>query len=201
MTAARPAVFLDRDGTLIEHVHYLTRPEQVRLLPGAASALREWSGRGYACIVVTNQAAVSKGLLSLGELACVHARVRSLAEAAGAGIDGFYYSTVPQRGPNRNLIEHPDRKPGPGLLLRAANERRLDLGSSWMIGDMLSDTLAGRNAGCAYSVLVRSRHSCPTDEQHPSVDFVVNDLLEAALLLRRREDFAARRVRERDKTH
>ncbi|HKY36120.1 MAG TPA: HAD family hydrolase [Polyangiaceae bacterium] len=184
MTAATPAVFLDRDGTLIEHVHYLSRPEQVRLLPGAASALSEWRALGYACIVVTNQAAVSKGILSLDELARVHARLRCLIEATGASINGIYYSTEAQHGPNRNLIEHPDRKPGPGLLLRAARERHLDLERSWMIGDTLSDTLAGRNAGCACSVLVRGKHCGPMDEQHPSVDFVVNDLLEAALLLR-----------------
>jgi histidinol-phosphate phosphatase family protein len=180
-----PAVFLDRDGTLIEGVHYLSRPEQVRLLPGAASALSAWQALGYARIVVTNQAAVGKGLLSLDELARVHARLRWLVEAAGTSIDAIYHSTEPQRGHDRLLVEHPDRKPGPGLLLRAARERQLDLARSWMIGDMLSDTLAGRNAGCARSVLVRGAHHGPADEQHSSVDFVVNDLMEAVRLLRR----------------
>ena len=189
MTAA---IFLDRDGTLIESVHYLSRPEQVRLLPGAARALCEWQRMGYARVVVTNQAAVGKGLLSCADLERVHERLQRLLAAAGASLDGIYYCTEPQRSQDRRVIEHPDRKPGPGLLLRAGREHGLDMRRSWMIGDTLADTLAGRNAGCARAVLVRSAHCGVGDEQHSSVDFVVDDLLQAVQLMRQ-ADVAGRR--------
>lgn len=183
MTAA---IFLDRDGTLIEPVHYLCHAEQVRLLPGVGSALREWRRLGFACVVVTNQAAVGKGLLSVAGLGRVHARLEELLAAEGARVDGIYFCPEPQRGADRRRIEHPDRKPGPGLLLRAARELGLELGGSWMVGDALTDTLAGRNSGCARSVLVRSPHSRPSDERDPSVDFVVDDLPQALSLTQAR---------------
>jgi D-glycero-D-manno-heptose 1,7-bisphosphate phosphatase len=177
------AVFLDRDGTLIESVHYLDRPDQVRLLPGVTSALREWQRMGYRCIVVTNQAAVSKGLLSVPALEQIHDRLRVLLAKSGAALDAIYYSTEPQLGPDRRLVEHWERKPGPGLLFRAASEHGLDLSRSWMIGDQLSDTLAGRNAACEHNVLVRSARAHAHALECDSVDFVVDDLPQAVHLM------------------
>lgn len=181
MTAA---VFLDRDGTLIESVHYLSRPEQVRLLPGVSRALRDWERMGYLRIVVSNQAAISKGLLSVSELEKIHERLRSLLVDASASIDAIYYSTESQVGSDRRLVEHWNRKPGPGLLLRAAREHDIDLSRSWMIGDRLSDTLAGRNAACQRSVLVRDVSRQAREAPCASVDFVVDDLPQAARLMR-----------------
>jgi D-glycero-D-manno-heptose 1,7-bisphosphate phosphatase len=179
-----PAVFLDRDGTLIESVHYLSRPEQVRLLPGVSRALLEWEQMGYLRIVITNQAALSKGLLSVAELEAVHRRLRSLLALSGASIDAIYYCSQPQIGSDRRIVEHWDRKPGPGLLLRAAQERGVVLSRSWMIGDRLSDTLAGRNAACKASVLVRDPSRKLDESPSDSVDFVVDDLPQAARLMR-----------------
>ena len=81
-------------------------------------------------------------------------------------------------------IEHPERKPGPGMLLRAARELELDLGASWMIGDSLTDAWAGRHAGCARSVLIHTALTTPEEERDPAVDFVVHNLEEAVELTR-----------------
>ena len=178
------AVFLDRDGTLIESVHYLNRPEQVRLLPGVSRALLDWQRMGYLRIVVTNQAAISKGLLSLSELDQVHQRLRSLLAQSGASVDAIYFSSEAQIGSDRRLVEHWDRKPGPGLLLRAAREHDIDLSRSWMIGDRVSDTLAGRHAACQRSVLLRDPSRQAAEIPCDSVDFVVDDLVQAARLMR-----------------
>jgi D-glycero-D-manno-heptose 1,7-bisphosphate phosphatase len=173
------AVFLDRDGTLIESVHYLACPDEVQLLPRTAAALRAWQRLGYLRVLVTNQAAVSKGLLSEQQLGRVHARLIALLAAQGASLDAIYYATEEQRGHDRLQVEHVNRKPGPGLLLRAAKEHDIDLRRSWMVGDALSDTMAGRNAGCCGSILVRATPSDSEEELHHSVDWVVSDVGEA----------------------
>lgn len=150
----RPAVFFDRDGTLIDHVHYLTRPDQVRLAPGAAAALSRLRRRGLACVVVTNQSALGRGLLSEDELAAVHRRMTDLFAAQGIVFDAIYHCPAVPHGSDRTIIEHHDRKPGPGMLERAAQELGLDLAASWMVGDMVSDVLAGEHAGCRESILI-----------------------------------------------
>src|SRR5262245_47217624 len=112
-----PAVFLDRDGTLIEERSYITRPDQVRLLPGATAAVRQLGQAGFACVVVTNQSAVGKGMITLAELGHIHVEmIRQLLDA-GAALDGLYFCPF---SPNKNQKDHTDRKPAPGMLLRAA---------------------------------------------------------------------------------
>jgi D-glycero-D-manno-heptose 1,7-bisphosphate phosphatase len=152
----RSAIFLDRDGTLIEDVPYLTDPARVRLFPGAAEALRQARAAGWACVVVSNQSAIGRGLLAEEQLQEIHATlVRKLAEE-DAALDGIYFCPHAPVSSDKTLIEHPDRKPGPGMLERAARELGLDLERSWIIGDQLSDMLAGRNAGCRGGILVRT---------------------------------------------
>jgi D-glycero-D-manno-heptose 1,7-bisphosphate phosphatase len=160
----RPAVFLDRDGTLIEHVHYLSDPAAVRLLPGAPDALRRLRDAGYALVLVTNQSAIGRGLLSVGTLDAIHdAMNRQLAEHDVA-LDAIYFCPeAPSKDGDRTTIDHPDRKPAPGMLLRAAADLDLDLARSWMIGDMISDALAGRHAGCRGSILVRTGAEPPAE--------------------------------------
>ena len=154
--ASRPAVFLDRDGTLIEHIHFLSDPDQVRILPGIALALRRLREAGYALVVVTNQSGVGRGIFPEERLHAVHEEMnRQLAEA-GASVDAIYYCTEAPRGDDKTAIEHPDRKPAPGMLLRASADLGLDIGASWMVGDVIIDVLTGINAGCRGSVLVRS---------------------------------------------
>jgi D-glycero-D-manno-heptose 1,7-bisphosphate phosphatase len=179
----KPAVFLDRDGTLIESVHYLRDPDRVRLIPGAARALSEMRTLGYHRVVVTNQAAVGKGLLSLTELHCVQRRLEALLAAEGASIDAWYFCPEAAKGTDRLKVEHPDRKPGPGMLVRAARELDLVLDHSVMVGDAVSDTLAGRLAGCAATILIRGGASTAAEERHPSIDHVVSSLSDVPHLL------------------
>jgi D,D-heptose 1,7-bisphosphate phosphatase len=161
-TAQRPAVFLDRDGTLIEHVSYLCDPALVRLLPGVAEALKKLRRAGFAVVLVTNQSAIGRGMLTENRLEQIHTEMRRQLAACGATIDGIYYCPVAPVSDDRSLVEHPDRKPGPGMLLRAAVDLQLDLAASWMVGDLISDVWAGLNAGCR-SILLESVETPPGD--------------------------------------
>jgi D,D-heptose 1,7-bisphosphate phosphatase len=151
----RPAVFLDRDGTLIEHVPYLSDPAMVSLLPGAAEALKRLRCAGFARVLVTNQSAIGRGMLAVNRLDQIHTELNRQLALQGATIDGIYYCPDAPKNDDRTVVENPDRKPGPGMLLRAAADLNLDLGASWMVGDLISDVLAGLNAGCK-SILVQS---------------------------------------------
>lgn len=154
-TPARPAVFLDRDGTVIEDVPYLSDPAGVRLLPGAADALAQLKAAGFACVLVTNQSGVGRGYFPEEKVPPVHAELARRLADAGAGLDAVYYCPVAPATDDPTVVDHDDRKPGPGMLLRAARELGLDLAASWMVGDRVSDVLAGVNAGCRGSVLLR----------------------------------------------
>lgn len=183
----RAAVFLDRDGTVIEQVHHLVDPARVRLIEGAAGAIRTLQALDFACVIVTNQSVIGRGLLTEAGLEQVHAELhRQLAEH-GVRLDGIYHCPVAPAAEaegDRAVVEHPDRKPGPGMLRRAARELLLDLGRSWMVGDMLSDTRAGRNAGVAGTILVRTGLGASV-EADGSVDHVAEDLAAAARLVAR----------------
>ncbi len=178
--AMRRAVFLDRDGTLIEHVPYLVEVERVRLLPGAAEGVAVVRAAGHLCIVVTNQPVIGRGLLDEAGLHRLHAELDRQLAAAGAAIDAYYFCPFPGVLADRTFVEHPDRKPGPGMLLRAAREHDIDLASSWMVGDSLRDLLAGRRAGCRATILVRT--GCGERElaHRDAYDFVCLDLKEAS---------------------
>ncbi len=176
----RPAAFLDRDGTVIEHVHYLSDPAEVRLIPGAAPALRRLRGAGFALVVVTNQSAIGRGMITVEQLGLVNDEmVRQLA-AEGVALDGIYYCPEAPAGDDRTAITHGDRKPGPGMLLRASAELGLDPLASWMIGDMISDVLAGINARCRGSILVQTGKSPSPAEAGAGGDYLVAADLPAA---------------------
>jgi D-glycero-D-manno-heptose 1,7-bisphosphate phosphatase len=153
---ARPAVFLDRDGTVIEQVHYLSDPNLVRLLPDAGPALRRLQAAGFALIVITNQSAIGRGWITVEQYGLVNDEMNRRLAAEGVELDGIYYSPEAPTGDDRTEVTHPDRKPGPGLLIRASRDLGLDLSTSWMIGDMISDALAGINAGCRGSFIVET---------------------------------------------
>jgi histidinol-phosphate phosphatase family protein len=158
----RPAVFLDRDGTLIEHVPYLRDPAKVQLLPGAAGALQRFRRAGFASVLVTNQSAIGRGMLTPERLDRIHAEMNRQLAARGATIDAIYFCPDAPSDESRTVMETPDRKPSPGMLLRATNELGLDTAASWMIGDMISDVLAGENAGCR-SILLESGQTPPEE--------------------------------------
>jgi D,D-heptose 1,7-bisphosphate phosphatase len=179
----RPAIFLDRDGTLIEHVPYLSDPALVRLLPGVADALKQLRRAGFALILVTNQSAIGRGMLTEDRLDQIHVELNRQLAINGVTLDAIYYCPAAPRTDDRTAVEDPDRKPAPGMLLRAASDLKLDLSASWMVGDLISDVLAGHNAGCR-SILVGSGQTSP-EEINALVDrsLIVPDLLAAARLI------------------
>jgi D,D-heptose 1,7-bisphosphate phosphatase len=182
----RPAVFLDRDGTLIEQVHYLSDPGLVRLLPGAGETLRRLREAGFATVLVTNQSAIGRGLLTESRLHLIHDEMNRQLAAEETAIDAIYFCPEAPTAADRTVIEHGDRKPGPGMLLRAAAEMGLDLGASWMVGDMISDVLAGINAGCRGSILVRTGKGLSRGEEALGLESqyqVADDLLAAVGLI------------------
>jgi D-glycero-D-manno-heptose 1,7-bisphosphate phosphatase len=156
------AVFLDRDGVIIDDVHYLARFDQVRLIPGAATAIRRLNQAAIPVVVVTNQSGVARGLFPESFVPLVHAHLSELLADWGAHIDRFYYCPHhPDKGIEPYVVDCCCRKPKPGMLHQAATEMGLNLARSWMIGDKLSDLQAGSAAGCR-TILVRTGHGKET---------------------------------------
>jgi histidinol-phosphate phosphatase family protein len=137
------ALFLDRDGTVIEECGYLKDPGLVRMIPGAAAALNALASDGWKLIVVSNQSGVGRGLMEVTEMDAVHRRFLELARDLGVPIAASYLCT------HRPEDQCECRKPSPFMLLQAAKEHRIDLSASWMAGDREGDILCGRNAGCS----------------------------------------------------
>lgn len=182
------AVFVDRDGVINELVPdpgtgWPESPlgvDDVRLIPGAAAALRSLAGGGWRLVGVSNQPSAAKGLVSIDELRAVQERVLELLADDAAQFDDFRICLHHPEGVIPELTEECDcRKPAPGMLLAAAEEQSIDLTRSWMVGDTDGDVQAGRSAGCR-TILVEHPHSAHkrTAELHP--DAVVSDLTAAA---------------------
>ena len=152
----RCALFVDRDGVLIEDAGFISSPQQVQLLPGVAEALARVNRCGVPVIVITNQSGIARGLLSEKELQAIHARLDELLAISGARVDCYYYCPhYPVLGEGEYRQRCGCRKPQPGMLLQAAREFALDLSHSFFIGDRLSDLQAGAAAGCQ-TILVRT---------------------------------------------
>ncbi|HJV89041.1 MAG TPA: HAD family hydrolase [Holophagaceae bacterium] len=152
----RPAVFLDRDGTLNEEVDYLHKPEDLVLIPGAAAAVARLNAAGIPVVVVTNQSGIGRGYYGWKDFSSVMSRMGTLLAMEDARLDAVYVSPHHGKGQGDYAVEdHPDRKPNPGMLQRAAEEHGLDLARSWMVGDKDIDVLAGHRAGCR-ACLVRT---------------------------------------------
>jgi D-glycero-D-manno-heptose 1,7-bisphosphate phosphatase len=143
----RPAVFLDRDGTLVEEVPYLHDPERLALLPGVGE-LAALAAAGYALVVVTNQAGVARGLYDEAAVAAVHRRLRRLLAGAGVRLDAVLYCPHHPEGTVAAYARTcRDRKPGPGMLEAAARRLGLDLAASFLIGNAPADVGAAAAAG------------------------------------------------------
>jgi D-glycero-D-manno-heptose 1,7-bisphosphate phosphatase len=181
---SRPAVFIDRDGTLTEEVGYVNHPSRLRLLPRSAEAIRRLNTAGVAAVVVTNQAGIARGYFSEEVLHSVNAALTAALRREGARLDGLYVCTHhPTEGepPFRAACEC--RKPRPGLLRRAAAELGLDLARSTMVGDKPSDLVPGRTVGAA-AVLVLTGYGLGEWEYRRKAfetepDHVASDLLDA----------------------
>ncbi len=142
MVEERPALFVDRDGVINDNLEYVHTPEQFHLLPGALESLKAAQEKGYRIIVVTNQAGIGLGYFSKEDFYRVNRKLLKAASAIGLSIDGVYYC------PHAISDKCSCRKPLPGMILRAAREKRIVLNRSFMIGDRDTDLLAGRAAGC-----------------------------------------------------
>ena len=178
------AVFLDKDGTLIEDIPYNVNPDLIRLSTGALEGLGLLQAEGYQLIVLTNQSGVARGYFEEEELKQVEARLRELLSSAGIGLNGFYYCPhYPNGEMSQYAVECFCRKPQPGMIYQAAFEHQLDLKHSWLVGDILNDIEAGNRADCR-TVLVDNNHETEwnlTSVRQPH--FIVKDLKEAAHLI------------------
>ncbi|MGV3722172.1 MAG: D-glycero-alpha-D-manno-heptose-1,7-bisphosphate 7-phosphatase, partial [Actinomycetota bacterium] len=169
------AVFLDRDGVLIEDTGYPSDPEVISLLPGVGEGLRALATAGWRLVVVSNQSGVARGKFTLARLEAVNERLVALLRAEGVTLDAFYF--CPHHAEHGNPpfnIACNHRKPEPGMLRTAADDLDLDLRSCWMIGDRETDIAAGRAAGCRTILL----GAPPTNAEK-----VALDLSEAAHLI------------------
>ena len=181
---SRPAVFIDRDGTLTDEVGYVNHPSRLRLLPRSAEAIRRLNAAAVPAVVVTNQAGIARGYFSQDVLDTVNATLVTRLAEAGARLDGIYVCPHhPTEGEPPYRARCECRKPKPGLLRRAAAELGVDLARSTMIGDKPSDLVPGREVGAA-TVLVLTGYGCGEWEYHRDrfevkPDHVADDLLDA----------------------
>jgi D-glycero-D-manno-heptose 1,7-bisphosphate phosphatase len=178
------AVFLDRDKTLIEDPGYISDPQEVRLLPGVGDAIRMLREAGFRTVVVSNQSGIARGLLDERTLERVHDRLRALLAEQGAHLDAIYfcpYLDGDEATDETYRHESDERKPAPGMLLRAARDLDLDLKTSWAVGDQTKDVIAGRAAGCRTILLTEELAGSKPNE----ADFLARDLRSAAHIILR----------------
>jgi len=176
------AIFLDKDGTVIDDVPYNVNPDLITLKPGAIEGLQRMQAQGYMLIMITNQAGVAKGHFTEDKLPAVEQRLQEMLAPHRLKLDGFYYcpnhvdGTVAPYNISCNF-----RKPMPGMILQAAEEHEVDLKQSWMIGDILNDVEAGNRAGCRTIMIDNGGETewLKTNE-HREPEFVCADLAEAA---------------------
>ena len=185
------AIFLDRDGTLNEDVGYAKSIKDIKIFPDTPGALRQFKELGYSLIVITNQAVISRGWLTEEGMDALHGQYNEELERLGSvPIDFFYFCP---HHPNADTPQYRKicecRKPGHALITKAAKEHSIDLSQSWMIGDKITDIVAGKNAGCR-TILIRTSTSYETNVSGKTVDkniradYEVGNIAEAAAIVR-----------------
>ena len=171
------AVFLDRDGTLIAEKNYLSKVEDVAIFPGAAPALKRLQEAGFKLFIVSNQSGVGRGYFTLADVERINRHISEVLATEGVRFEKIYIAPEAPEQPSRG------RKPSPQFLFDARDEFKLDLPSSYVIGDKLSDLECGWNAGVRKSILVRTGYGTELERssgQKLSAAAVVNDLPAAA---------------------
>lgn len=184
MTDPKKVIFLDRDGTINrDSPDYIKSWDEFEFLPGSLKALAALTRAGYKLILITNQSAVGRGMVSLQTLNHTHSRLRAAVEAAGGRIESIFFC------PHRPEDHCECRKPEPGLIRRACERYRIDPADTIMIGDSAKDILCGRNAGCGATILVRTGNGREAEKalagQNAPPDAVADDLLRAVEIIRR----------------
>ncbi len=185
----RPALFLDRDGVIVEDVAYLHRPEDVVLITGAAEVIAAANRVNIAVVIVTNQAGIARGYYGWVDFQRVQAAILGDLERGGARVDAVLACPHHETGSGEYFHpSHPARKPGPGLLFRAAAMLDLDMQRSWIVGDKTSDLLAGRAAGLRGGILVLTgqgpaHRQSAADLQTPGFEVRIADSIRQASVL------------------
>ena len=178
-----PAVFLDRDGTLIEEVGYLDRPERVELYPWSVDAIRALNRAGLRIVLVSNQSGVARGFFSEEVVQRVHDRIADLLAHGGATIDAYYYCPHHPDGKVPAYARQCEcRKPGRALVDRAVRELGVNPGRSFTVGDRWLDIALARHIG-ARGLLVRTGYGSSEEGRPPeglAADAVVDNLVQAA---------------------
>jgi histidinol-phosphate phosphatase family protein len=172
-----PAIFLDRDGTLMEEANYCASPDQVRVIAGVPEALRQLKAAGFRLVIITNQSGIGRGYYTVADYESVQAR---LLEVLGEGlIDATYFC------PEAPEANSPRRKPSPEMVFEAVRDLGLDPARSWFIGDKAIDVLCGHAAGTK-AILVRTGHGHGENAGH--AEFVAKDFASAAAFILRTSD-------------
>jgi histidinol-phosphate phosphatase family protein len=189
LSALAKAVFLDKDGTLIEDVPYNVDPARIELTAGAGRGLRALADAGFRLFVVSNQSGVARGYFAEMELAGVERRLHELFAECGVKMGGFYYCPHHSEGRVRAFaMTCGCGKPAPGLILRVAQQGDIDLARSWLIGDILDDIEAGLRAGCRTVLLDNGHETEWVRSPLRTADVVAKDLTEAAKLIVSRKE-------------
>ena len=162
----RKVIFLDRDGTLIVNKHYLNNVEGIEYLPGMFQALQWLKSEGYEFVMVTNQSGIPRGLITEEQLSAIHEQmVKDFAEFDLEFLEIYHAPHLPDS-------DHEDRKPNPGMLLKAQEKFRIDMKHSWMIGDSSADVGAGKNAGVPTIYLdLQPKDEIPEDAEHVAMSW------------------------------
>ncbi|MEG0215712.1 MAG: HAD family hydrolase [Hungatella sp.] len=186
-------VFLDRDGTINEEVHYLYQPEDLQILPGVPRAMKAFRDAGYKVVVVTNQAGVARGYYSCADVERLHAYLNEQLQKEGAWIDHFFYCPHhPEHGIGEYKTECTCRKPGIGMFQMAEEFYEVDKARSYMIGDKLLDIEAGNRYGVT-GILVGTGYGASIHRQQADnkeewiYEFYAEDLMGAARIIMQRE--------------
>ncbi len=173
-------VFFDRDGTINVDLDYLSDPDKLQLIPGAAEAIKEANDLGVRVFVITNQSGVARGLYSESDVQSVHERLKNVLSQSGARIDALFYCPHhPDYGipPYRKVCTC--RKPKTGMLKEAEKAFGIDLNASFVVGDKCTDIETGRNAGCGTVLVLTGYGSTEVDECRSQSDYVARDIYDA----------------------
>jgi len=170
--AVSPAVFIDRDGTIMEDTDYCSDPKDVRIFPGVVEALRRLKSRGFKVIIITNQSGIGRGLFTLDQYRVVESEV--LRQLGDDLVDATYYCPDPPGQKSKS------RKPAPGMVVKATEEHHIDLSRSFFIGDKESDVECAHNAGVR---AIRVRTRIQRDMTGSNAEWVVDDLPAAVQLI------------------
>jgi D-glycero-D-manno-heptose 1,7-bisphosphate phosphatase len=192
-SAVNKAVFLDKDGTLIRDIPYNVDPALITLSPYAPEALLHLQQQGYALFVVSNQPGIALGYFSEADVQRAFLAICKMLRRHGVRLDGFYYCPHDVNGKQWPYVTSCQcRKPRPGMLQKAAAEHAIDLGNSWMIGDILHDVEAGNRAGCK-TILLNNGNETEWDLQDKRIpSHTVGNLWEAADFIVKQEKYSHR---------